>query len=249
MPTGSVPCRSCGRPMHADSVTCPSCGMPVDGPDLVADAGPEVSLAAIDESAAAGSMAAGGIAPASAVPGSYLSPSAVLHAPLGESISPAVMPLAGTSELSTAVGGISTPRPGHAPLLADLPFDAPNSLPGWLVAIGSTVAALTFLLPWAPGIVSYTSSWGLSSLANLPILALLITTAVMAILPNPVPLWIRSGVLGLIGGSLFLGLLWPYVMGDFGAEFGSIAGAAAAIVLIVGGILSSAPQPERPPAS
>jgi RNA polymerase subunit RPABC4/transcription elongation factor Spt4 len=135
-----------------------------------------------------------------------------------------------------------SPRPGRVSLFADLPFDAPDSISEWLVTIGSSVAALSFLLPWAPRVVSYTSSWGLASPSHLPVLALLLVTAVLAILPNRVAVWIRSGVLGLIGGSLFLGVLWPYVVGDFGAEFGSIVGAAAAIILACGGIVAVAPR-------
>lgn len=134
-------------------------------------------------------------------------------------------------------------------VLSDLAHDGPNALAGWLVAAGSGVGALSFLLPWAPGIVDYTSSWGLASRANLPILAVLIATAVLATLSNPVPQWARTGVLGLMAGSLFLGLLWPFVVGDFGAEFGSIIGAAAAIVLIVGGALAVAPSRTSPPVS
>ncbi len=145
--------------------------------------------------------------------------------------------------------GLTGPKPGEAPLFADLPFDAPSTLVGWLVTLGSGLAALSFLLPWAPGIVNYTSSWGLSSIANLPVLAILIATAVLAILPNPIPHWVRSAVLPLIGGSLFAGLLWPYVLGDFGAEFGSIAGMAAAVVLVVGGILAVAPRTAKAPTT
>ncbi|MEO8469416.1 MAG: hypothetical protein ABI573_07075 [Chloroflexota bacterium] len=144
---------------------------------------------------------------------------------------------------------LTAARPGEAPLFADLPFDAPNSVSGWLVMVGSTVAAVSFLLPWAPGIVDYTSSWGLSSLSNLPILAVLVVIVILAILPNGVSPWIRSAVLPLIGGSVFLGLLWPYVIGDFGAVFGSIVGAAGAVVLIVGGILAVAPRSGKAPAA
>ncbi|MES2210167.1 MAG: hypothetical protein V4515_08280 [Chloroflexota bacterium] len=220
---------------------------------------------ASDATTAADGMAAGGIVLSPAIPGSYLHPSAVHQAPIEVAVPTAVMPLAGTAapapDASTSpagtsmlaaparAGGFPAPRPGDAPLLADLPFDAPNSLAGWLVAVGSGVGALSFLLPWTPGIAVFTSSWGLSSVSNLPILGLLIVTAVLAILPNRVARWVRSGVLGLIGGALFLGLLWPYVVGDFGAEFGAVVGAAAAIVLMVGGTLSVAPERERPPAA
>ena len=234
----------------------------VPDPERVSGVLPE----AIDESAAADGMASDGIDAAPALPGSYLSPSFVHQMPAPEVQPPPVMPLSGTAapsapESATATtADVSTPsgvtplgpeipalRPGQAALFSDLPFDAPGSLAGWLVAVGSGVGALSFLLPWAPRIINYTNSWGLSSLANLPVLALLIATTVLAILPNRVPPWFRSGVLSLIGGSLFLGLLWPYILGDFGAEFGSILGAAAALVLVVGGTLAVAPNSERPP--
>lgn len=146
-------------------------------------------------------------------------------------------------------GSPTAARPGEAPLFADLPFDAPNSLSGWLVMVGSAVAAFSFLLPWAPGIVDYTSSWGLSSLANLPILAILVAIVILAILPNGVPPWIRAAVMPLIGGSLFLGLLWPYILGDYGAAFGAIVGAAGAVVLIVGGSVAVAPRAAKAPVA
>ena len=137
---------------------------------------------------------------------------------------------------------IETPR--RAPLLADLPGEAPRTPAGWLVLAGSWIAAMSFLLPWAPGIADYTSSWGFAALANLPILALLIATTVLALLPNRIPTWIRSGVLGLAGGSVFLGILWPYVVGDFGSAFGSLIGAVASLVLIAGGVMSVVPRSE-----
>jgi hypothetical protein len=87
------------------------------------------------------------------------------------------------------------------------------------------------------------TSWGLGTASRLPILALLIATAVLGILPNQVSLWVRAGVLGLLGGSLFLGNIWPIVAGDFGdAAFGAVVGAAAAIILIIGGIFAVAPR-------
>jgi len=223
MSAGSVPCSKCGKPVPADHDACPTCDAPV---------------------------AAGGIVPGGFVPRGHLPPSTI-HRPAPAAAPAPQMPLSGSPlkppVASAAAPSAGTPpaaraEPGRASLLADLPFDAPESLTEWLVALGSGVGAVTFLLPWAPGIVNYTSSWGLGSASHLPILGLLVITAVLAILPNRVPIWIRSGVLGLIGGSMFLGILWPYVAGDFGAEFGSIAGAAAAVVLIVGGVLAVAPR-------
>ena len=133
-------------------------------------------------------------------------------------------------------------EPGKAPLFADLPLDVPDSVAEWLVAIGGGVSALSFLLPWVHGTVTYLDSWGLSSISRLPILILLVTTTFLAIVPNRVASWVRLGLLGLIGGSLLLGLLWPYVLGDFSAEFGAAVGASAAIVLMAGGIVGVAPR-------
>ncbi len=213
------------------------------------DTDEEAPAAPISAASAVDGLDTGGIVVAPSIPGSYLSPSAVYQAPPA-SAAP-VMPLAGSAAPSApemAASPATAPRPGDAPLLADLPFDAPNTLSGWLVAIGSGVAAISFLLPWAPGIANYTSSWGLSTVANIPVLALLIVTVVLAVLPNRVAMWLRSGVLGMIGGALFLGVLWPYVVGDFGAEFGATAGAVAAIVLAAGGILAVAPRRVAPQA-
>lgn len=232
------------RPPEADAPEA-------DAPGANGPASPISPASAID------GLDTGGIVVAPSMPGSYLSPSAVYQPPPMRE--PTVMPLAGTAAptaqtAQTARTASETrpspdpaPRPGEAPLLADLPFDAPNTLSGWLVAIGSGVAAISFLLPWAPGIANYTSSWGLSSVANIPVLALLVVTVVLAVLPNRVAPWVRSGVLGMIGGSLFLGVLWPYVVGDFGAEFGAIVGGVGAIVLVAGGILAVAPRREPPP--
>jgi hypothetical protein len=143
---------------------------------------------------------------------------------------------------------VVTPPPppveaGRASLFADLPFDAPDSLTDWLVALGSVVAAVSFLLPWIPGTINYVTSWGLGTASRLPILLLLVATAVLGILPNRVAPWVRSGVLALLAGSLFLGNIWPIVVGDYGgAAFGAIVAAAAAVILIAGGILGVAPR-------
>jgi hypothetical protein len=192
------------------------------------------------------------------LPGAYVPPSTLLNLPPA---APAVqMPLAASPAVGApprvASPGWTPPSPvvptvppappgeaGRASLFADLPFDAPDSVTEWLVAIGSAAAAGSFLLPWISGTTSYLTSWGLGAPSRFPILALLVVTAILGILPNRVALWIRAGVLGLIGGSIFLGNIWPIVAGDFGdAAFGAVVGAAAAIVLIVGGILGVAPR-------
>jgi hypothetical protein len=131
-------------------------------------------------------------------------------------------------------------------LFADLPFDTPNSLPGWLIAAGSAAAIAGFLLPWSrmvPGAggFGYLDTWGLATQSRVLLLLLTVMTLAMAILPNRVPAWLRTGVAGLVLGGLLLGIIWPYLVDGVGAA-GTLAEAAAALLLIVGGLLGVRPR-------
>ena len=271
VPADRVSCPNCGALM-SDAAAAAASARPVDAAVTAAD-GPldrlELDRAAPapapeDEEEAAATDAGpppppsdarpAGPPPAEPLPGAYVPPS-LIQRPM-PAPPPVQMPLATSPSVGApppATAGWTPPSPiappappaqaGRASLFADLPFDAPDSVTEWMVAIGSTAATISFLLPWITGTTNYLTSWGLGSASRLPILALLIATAVLGILPNRVALWVRAGVLGLIGGSVFLGNIWPIVAGDFGdAAFGAVVGAAAAIVLIVGGILAVAPR-------
>jgi hypothetical protein len=136
------------------------------------------------------------------------------------------------------------PRPGDAPLLADLPFDAPDDLPGWLVASGAAIATIGFFLPWAHRLIAssgegYASAWGLGALMHLPVFVAALVTLGLAILPNRVAGWLRAGVLPVVLGGVLLGLAWPYVFfGPLRGQFGSVLEAIAGLILVVGGILA-----------
>lgn len=137
-------------------------------------------------------------------------------------------------------------KPGEAPLLADLPLDAPSDLPGWLVLVGGGVGAVAFLLPWAPLVFDfYWDSWGLANAARFLVFVLVLATAVLAIVPNRIGPWFRTGVLGLVSGGVALGLALPYLFGDFAVPFGVLVEAVAAILLIVGGAVAVAPRRSR----
>ncbi|HSO29016.1 MAG TPA: transposase [Candidatus Sulfomarinibacteraceae bacterium] len=141
--------------------------------------------------------------------------------------------------------------PGRAPFLADLPFDAPDELEGWLLAIGGGVGILGFLLPWRSsleaGLPGYLGSWGLGISANLPIFVLVVVVAALAVLPNRVAAWVRTGVGGMVVGGLLLGLTWLY-LGGGATEIGAILAAVGGVLLIAGGILAVAPaRTGRPP--
>lgn len=273
VPADRVSCPSCGAPtgagagavlpgpapVTADADTSRSSDISKPAHGTPADDGPAGDTPADDEPVASAIVSAD-VAPVGLVPGAYLPPSTVFRPepatppahqmPLAASPSVGALPPATASRWTPPPPAAEESQPrsvGRASLFADLPFDAPDSLAEWLVAIGSAAAAISFLLPWISGTVSYDTSWGLASASRLPILAVLVVTAILGILPNGVALWVRAGVLGLIGGSLFLGLVWPIVAGDFGdAAFGAVLGAAAAIVLVIGGIVAVAPRRGAP---
>ncbi len=129
-------------------------------------------------------------------------------------------------------------EPGKAPLFADLPFDAPDTLPGWLVAGGGALATVSFLLPWVAVIDSYFSAWGLGSIANLPAFLVVFGTTALAILPSRLADWLRHGILGLAVGSFILGLTWIRLVGATGGQIGVILEGTGALLLLIGGILA-----------
>ncbi|HEX6983946.1 MAG TPA: hypothetical protein VF170_01155 [Planctomycetaceae bacterium] len=160
--------------------------------------------------------------------GAYLPPSAVFAPP--EEAKPA---------------SAAAARPGVAPLLADLPFDAPDDLPGWLVVSGGGLAAVSFLLPWAHRVIgssgegSYFNSWGLGAPMHLPVFLLVLLTLTLAMLPNRLAPWLRSGVVPLVVGGIVLGLVWPYVLYEpLAGRLGATAETVAAFLLVAGGLLS-----------
>jgi hypothetical protein len=172
--------------------------------------------------------------------GAYMPPSAVFAAETA---------MAG-SAATPAPGGGATPnaskprRPGDAPLLADLPFDAPDDLPGWLVASGAAIGTIGFFLPWAHRVIGssgdgYFSGWGFGALMNVPIFVAVLLALVLVVVPNRVPAWLRSGVLPLVVGGLLIGVAWPYVLyGPLAGRFGSLLEAFAGLLLVAGGILA-----------
>jgi hypothetical protein len=139
--------------------------------------------------------------------------------------------------------------PGRASILADLPFDAPDQLEGWLVALGAGIGVLAFLLPWRSsyqsGLDGYFDSWGLGIGAHLPVFLLILAVAVLAVLPNRIASWLRTGVGGMVVGGILLGLVWLYLGGT--AEIGAISGAVGGILMVVGGVIAVSPSRRSPP--
>jgi hypothetical protein len=161
---------------------------------------------------------------------------------------PAGVPPAASSVGTGAPGG--PPRdareavPGRASILADLPFDAPDQLEGWLIALGGGLGIIGFFLPWTAslgtGLEGYFGSWGLGIVSHLPVFAFLVIVTALAVLPNRVATWVRSGVCGMVGGGLLFGIVWLY-LGSDASQLGALLSAVAAILLIAGGVIAVAP--------
>ena len=134
--------------------------------------------------------------------------------------------------------------PGRASVLADLPFDAPDELEGWLVALGGGMGVLGFFLPWSAaigeGLEGYLGSWGLGVASRLPVFFLLVVVSALAILPNRVATWVRTGVCGMVAGGILLGLVWLY-LGSDASQLGALLASVGAVLLIAGGIIAVAP--------
>lgn len=172
--------------------------------------------------------------------GSDLDAPAALGESDGSMIPPSRMPDLGPArQPATAVP--PEPRrlePGRSPLFADLPFDAPDTLPGWLVAAGGGLATISFLLPWINRPDSYFSAWGLAAISNLPAFLVVFGTTALAILPSRLGDWLRHGILGLAVGSFMFGIVWNRLVGSTGGQLGVILEGTGALLLLIGGILA-----------
>jgi hypothetical protein len=135
-----------------------------------------------------------------------------------------------------------------APDRAELRLELPSDIPGWLATIGSALAVAGFVLPWATrmpfttGRGGYTDLWGLAASSHWSVLAVTAGLLVLSLLPRHVPPWIRAGVVPLALGGMLLGLVWPFVMGQFGSDIGSLGVALAAVMLIGSGLLGLRPR-------
>ncbi len=127
---------------------------------------------------------------------------------------------------------------------------------GVVVLAGAMGAAVAFLLPWSRAVIGarnsggYFDTWGLASSSHLIVFALVLGALALAALPNRVDTWLRTGVIGIALGSLLLGLAWPYAFGPLGAGLGVVVLVVAAVVLLIGGLVSTLVQrhAEPPPA-
>lgn len=122
---------------------------------------------------------------------------------------------------------------------------------GWLAVAGSAMAAVGFLLPWGVSVIGasgigYFDRWGLAGPLHLIVFASLLALLGLSLLRNPIPLWLRVGVLGLGLGALLLGLTWPYLVGLSGTGPGAMVVAVGALVLGAAGVVALASDRHAP---
>ena len=145
---------------------------------------------------------------------------------------------AGQAAAATAASKADEPRTSAGDLL-----DATRvtEFVGWLAVAGSAMAAVGFLLPWGVSVIGatgigYFDRWGLAGPFHPIVLLSLLAMLGLSLVRNPVPLWLRVGVLGLGLGALLVGLTWPYIVGLSGTGPGAIVVCIGAIVLGAAGV-------------
>ena len=138
-------------------------------------------------------------------------------------------------------------RPSHASHV--------HGASSWLAVAGAALALVGFLLPWPSSVigargVGYFDRWGLAGPGHWFVAIDLLVVLTLGILANPIPNWIRSGVAGMILGSLSIGLTWPYLFALPGVQLGALIIVAGAALLLLAGIAAIATDrhagPDRP---
>ena len=181
---------------------------------------------------------------ARAAAGSYLPPSAVL--PPGE-----ILPLPGAERRLDPDEVDERPRREkgitnriHVRLGDGTgPLGMAVEVPARIVVLGATLAGLGFLLPWARVVIGgqefngYLAQWGLAGPGHLVILGLVVGLAILALIADRTPRWVRLGLPSIALAFLLTGLLWPYLVGNFQASIGVYVVALGAIIMIAGGLL------------
>lgn len=178
--------------------------------------------------------------------GAYLPPSAVLTtvaeaaaaASGSDSSSPAPLPATTSSVPNTVHDGAAA-----APWSRRMP-DIDRAFPPQAVLVGTALATLGFLLPWAPIVIgsahigSYLDQWGLAAPGNAALLLVFLALGAAASQIDRLPGWARPGLPAVLLSGFLVGLVWPYLFtGALQPSIGVYLTLAAAIVLVVGGLL------------
>lgn len=185
----------------------------------------------------------------STAPGAYVPPPPFLVA------GPAAPARAWGGHQNAQAGGppardvVANGSPGDRPL-TDAGTDKADSVRvdefvGWLSVAGSALSAVGFLLPWSSTVIGstgggYFDRWGLGTPGHVVVALGLLVVLVLALVRNPIPVWVRVGLAGLGLGSLLVGLVWPYLVGPLGSGPGVLIVVGGALLLGVAGVVAIA---------
>lgn len=192
------------------------------------------------------SLPASGVAasPSFAGPGAYVPPMPVTVVPAGPP-APAREWAGHGPEPVRASDGVATapPSPGASPASAADRQARFAEFIGWLSVAGAAFAAVGFLLPWGMVVigsagVGYFDRWGLSGPGHVIIALGMLAVLGLALIKNVIPVWIRTGLVGLGLGAYLMGLVWPYIFALPGTGPGALIAAIGAVALTVAGLLA-----------
>lgn len=154
-------------------------------------------------------------------------------------------PVDGSHGAAPAAAAPATPAAARSLGLGAIDSQKVGGAARWLVVIGAALAAIGFLLPWSNSVigatgVDYFDRIGLAGRGHLIIAAGVLATLALALIRNPLPMWLRIGIPGLGLGSLLIGLVWVYVFGPLRTDPGAQAVLIGAVLLVVGGLIGIA---------
>lgn len=182
--------------------------------------------------------------PSFAGPGAYVPPMPVTVVPAGPP-APAREWAGHGPDASRPGDGVGTASTGTAPShvpAADRQARFAEFV-GWLSVAGAAFAAVGFLLPWGLVVIGsagigYFDRWGLSGPGHVIIALGMLAVLGLALIKNVIPVWIRTGLVGLGLGAYLLGLVWPYIFALPGTGPGALIAAIGAVALTVAGLLA-----------
>jgi hypothetical protein len=194
--------------------------------------------------------------PAPAPVSAWIPPSRAVAATATEAEPPArILPRAWDPAAAAAAAAVATTPPEsrralRLPRLALPGLDRRrvDEAAGVLMMAGAMGAAIGFVLPWSRIVIGarnsggYFDSWGLAGPAHIVVFALALATLVLAAMPNRIDTWLRTGVVGILLGSLLLGLAWPYAFGPLGAGVGIVLVVVSACLLLLAGLINTLVQ-------
>jgi hypothetical protein len=266
VPRGRLSCPHCGSVLAAvarsyggqGGDTIPGAWVPpvATAHDAADDPGAESRAAgwidpdpgtAEDVAAGTGLEAPGAVAPGWGVPNAEaphgVPPPARILPRTWDPNAPGTDPLTGAAAGATSQGGTGR-RTGFAlPSIGSVDRTRIGEAADVLVLVGAMGTVIAMLVPWVPlgrsGIGAWTDAWGVAMPGHVIVFLLACGALALATLPNAIGPWLRTGIVGLMLGSLVLGLVWRSAFGAGGAGFGVPLTFVSGAVLAIGGLLST----------